>query len=337
VPCFASLAALGVAAQALAQNGEQFAAARFLLGIGSSVNWMGAVALCAVWYPPDRFSTRLSWIYAFGQTGTFLAATPLAVVSGNVGWRWAFAAMAVLTAVIGALFWICVRDAPTDHPAPKRSSRDFHDMLGGLVQVWRTPGLLPVLAMNAVATAMIATILGLWAGPYLADVYGLDATARGNVLLAMAIAHLLGSLAFGPLDRIFDTRKWVVVSGAAGTILVLIGLASISKPPFWLAVSLLVLLCFVTAYSVIIMAHGRSLFAPDMLGRGLTLINFAPIVGLVGLPIVTGAIIQAFPAQGMARPAIAYQCSFAVMALALAAGLLCYLKSKDIKPGRILR
>jgi MFS family permease len=337
VSCCAVLATIGVTAQALAHNGEQFAVARFLLGIGSSANLMGAVALCAVWYPPDRFSTRLSWIYALGQTGTFLATTPLAVVSSAVGWRWAFATMAVVTAGIGALFWICVRNSPSDDPASKSSSTGFREMLSGLVQVYRTPGLLPVLAINSFATGSMATVLGLWASPYLADVHGLDSTTRGNVLLAMAIAQLLGTLAFGPLDRIFYTRKWVVVFGAIGTILTLVGLACISRPPLWLAIGLLVLLCFITAYGVVIMAHGRSLFPADAVGRGITLINIFPVFGLAGLPIVTGAIIQSFPAQGAARPEIAYQYSFGVIALALTAGLLYYLKADDVKPEQSVR
>ena len=64
VSCFIVLATLGAAAQALSHNGEQFAAARFVLGVGCAANLMGAVALCAVWYPPGRFSSRLSRIYA---------------------------------------------------------------------------------------------------------------------------------------------------------------------------------------------------------------------------------------------------------------------------------
>jgi len=39
--------------------------------------------------------------------------------------------------------------------------------------VLATPGLLPVLALFAVAYAAFATVLVLWAGPYLHDVYDL--------------------------------------------------------------------------------------------------------------------------------------------------------------------
>ena len=204
-------------------------------------------------------------------------------------------------------------------------------MLEGLAQVCRTPGLMPVLAINAFALAGTATVLGLWGGPYLTEVHGLGPMATGNVLLAMAVAQLLGTLAYGPLDRIFGTKKGVVICGASATVFILVALAVIPSPPLWLAVGLLVLLCFVNAYGVVVMAHGRSLFPAHLLGRGITLLNICPVFGLAGLPIVTGVIIAAFPVQGTARPEIAYQCCFGVIALALAAGLFCYLKAENVK------
>ena len=334
VSCFVALATLGVVAQALAHDGEQFAAARFVLGMGCAANLMGAVALCAVWYPPDRFSARLSWIYALSQSGAFLATAPLAAAGNALGWRWAFAATAVVTALIGTLFWTWVRNSPPapSTAAPHAPPASMCDMLIGLLQVCRTPGLMPVLAINAFAMGGTATVLGLWGGPYLTDVHGLSPMATGNVLLAMAVAQLLGTLAYGPLDRMFGTRKWVVVWGAVATIVVLLALALISRPPLWLAIGLLVLLCFVNAYGVVVIAHGRSLFPAHALGRGITLMNICPVFGLAGLPIVTGIIIAAFPAHGTVHPEIAYRYCFGVIALALAAGLLYYLKADDAKP-----
>ena len=41
-----------------------------------------------------------------------------------------------------------------------------------------------------VAYATMATLLGLWAGPYLHDVHGLDAVGRGHVILAMSCAQV---------------------------------------------------------------------------------------------------------------------------------------------------
>ena len=72
--------------------------------------------------------------------------------------------------------------------------------------------------MHTFVYASAATVLTLWAGPYLADVHGLPPVARGHVILAMAAAQAAGTLVVGPLDLKLNTRKWIVVPGACCTI-----------------------------------------------------------------------------------------------------------------------
>lgn len=335
VTAFTVLAVAGAAWQGLVRSPNELVAARLLLGTGCAASFMGAVTLCALWFPGGRLATVLSRVFAFSQVGTFLAATPLALAEEAFGWRGAYVGVAALTAATGVLFYALVRE-PAGAPSQARQE-SFGDILRGLAAVWRTAGLLPVLAIHIFAYASMATVLGLWAGPYLAHVHGMDGPARGNVLLAMAAAQLVGILAFGPLDRRFDTRKWVIVPGALASVLLLGALAAVPGLPRAAAIALLVLFTGVTSYSVVIVAHGRSLFPDHLLGRGVTTVNVAQVVGLTLLPLVTGPIVGAFveagAAPGTAVPDIAYRCAFGAIALTLAAGLAVYLlKAKDAKP-----
>jgi MFS family permease len=164
-------------------------------------------------------------------------------------------------------------------------------------------------------------------------VHGMDGPARGNVLFAMAAAQLLGILAFGPLDRIFDTRKWIIVPGGLLSVGLLGAMALIPGLPVAAAVALLILFTGVTAYAVVIVAHGRSLFPDHLLGRGVTTVNIAQVVGLTMLPLITGPIVGAFPAPGAISPEIAYRAAFGAIALLLAAGVAVYaMKAKDARP-----
>jgi predicted MFS family arabinose efflux permease len=205
-------------------------------------------------------------------------------------------------------------------------------VLRGLGQVWRSPGLPRVLAIHTFAYASMITILGLWAGPYLHDVHGMAPVPRGNVLLAMGLAQVVGILAYGPLDRVFNTRKRVVMVGTAGSIALLVVLAALSRPPAWLAVLLLVAFCLVTAYGIVIVAHGRSLFPDELAGRGVTTVNLAQVAGSAGLPILTGALVGAFPAVDGVAPATAYRAVWICIAVALAAGLAVYAGARDAPP-----
>lgn len=322
----------GAVLHALADSGAMLVAARTVLGLGSAASFMSVVVLCSRWFPRERLSLTLSWVFSASQVGIFIATTPLAFATSAIGWRWSFVIAALLTAAIAVVFlWQVTDDPPGRAPAP-RSPETFGDILRGLRSVWRTPGLPKILAVHCFIYASMATVLGLWGGPYLRDVHGLDAVARGNVLLAMAAAQVVGILAFGPLDRVFNTRKWIVIAGGAGTVSVLSILALIPEMPLTAAVVLLVLLCAVTSYSLIVVAHGRSLFPDHLAGRGVTTVNIAQVSGSALLPIVTGLIIGAVSGDAEPRPEIAYRLAFAAIATCLAAGLLVYLTAADAKP-----
>jgi len=323
------LAVVAAALHGMVRTPGELVAVRLLLGIGCAGSFMGAVTLCALWYPGGRLATMLSRVFAFSQVGTFLAATPLALAEASIGWRWSFGAMAAITAATGLSFFFLIRDKPGT-AQPRESLRQ---VLRGLLEVWRTPGLPALLGVHTFAYASMATVLGLWAGPYLAHVHGMDGTTRGNVLFAMAAAQLLGILAFGPLDRIFDTRKWIIVPGGMLSVGLLGAMALIPGLPAAAAVALLILFTGVTAYAVVIVAHGRSLFPDHLLGRGVTTVNIAQVVGLTVLPLVTGPIVGAYPAPGAISPEIAYRAAFGAIALLLAAGVAVYaVMAKDARP-----
>jgi len=323
------LAVLAAALHGMVRSPAELVAARLLLGVGCAGSFMGAVTLCALWYPGGKLATMLSRVFAFSQIGTFLAATPLALAEASIGWRWTFGAMAAITAATGLCFFFLIRDKP----GTTRQPESMREVLRGLLEVWRTPGLMPLLGVHTFAYASMATVLGLWAGPYLAHVHGMDGPTRGNVLFAMAAAQLLGILAFGPLDRIFDTRKWIIVPGGLFSVGLLGAMALIPGLPAGAAVALLILFTGLTAYAVVIVAHGRSLFPDHLLGRGVTTVNIAQVVGLTMLPLATGPIVGAFPAPGAVSPEIAYRAAFGAIALLLAAGVAVYaVKAKDARP-----
>ena len=334
VALLCAAAVVGALLHATSHGATQTVLAHFLVGIGNAASFMATVYLCSRWFSGERLTGALSWVFALSQLGILFAATPLALASATLGWRWAFVVMGAASGLVGLLFWLLVRDDPPDRIVPPRRRETFFEVLRGLIAVWRTPGLAAVLAMHAFAYGSMAVVIGLWASPYLADVYGLDAVARGNVVLAMGIAQLVGILAIGPLDRLLNTRKWIVVPGATGSIAVLAALALGHDLPLWLAITLLIALCAITTYGIVIVAHGRSLFPDHLAGRGVTTVNLAQVFGLTVLPILTGWVIGQVSHGAMPAPELAYRSAFGSIGLCLSAGLLVYLFAKDAPPRR---
>ena len=332
VAVLAVLAVGGALMHAVVTTGQGLAAARFMAGLGHGGSFMATVFLISRWYPRARWSTALSWVFAASMIGIAAAGTPLAYASEQLGWRMAFVILAAIQAVIGVLFLVLVRDDPPGRTPPRHAPETLLGALAGFVTIMRLPGLRRVMALQFFAYAALATMLGLWAGPYLHDVHGLDPVARGNVLIAMALAQTVGVLVIGPLDRIFDTRKWVAVAGAVLTIAVLLALAATPRPPAMVAIALLVVLCAVSSYGIVVVSHGRTFYPEALAGRGATTFNLAQVLGCALVPIVTGFIPGFFPVTSSGYAAVAYQWIFAAIAASLAAGLSVYLFSRDVRP-----
>ena len=91
--------------------------------------------------------------------------------------------------------------------------------------------------------------------------------------------------------------------------------------------ALLTLLCLLSCYPVVVVAHGRSLFPDHLVGRGATTVNLAQTLGCAALPALTGRVVAAAPAASEAYPLV-----FGTLALALGLGLAGYLTGRDAPP-----
>ena len=300
VPLLMLAAVAGALVFASARSFLPCALGMALIGLGSSPIYMGAIYVFARTEPPARFATLASVLVGLGSLGNLLGTTPLAYASLAFGWRWTFVAISGLTALAAALFWSAIKDPPRATTlAGKDDATTFGaavpDMLLGIGRVLAIKGLLPILPVALVSYAIILVERGLWAGPFLYEVHGLDTAARGNALVAMAVMMAIGSILYGPMDRIFGSRKRVAVVGMAATALGFLGMAfipAVSTNPNVATLMLAGIGAAGMTYGVIL-AHARAFLPEELMGRGLTFIN-ALFIGGAGLlqPLSGNAIAQ---------------------------------------------
>jgi len=322
---------IGAMLHGLVDTGLGLALARFMVGIGCAGSFTAGVVLISRWFARQSWSMVLSWHFALGQLGLVLAGLPLAWATEAIGWRFSLVVMGVAAILVGYLFLVLVRDVPPGAPPGPSAPADPIGAWEGLRRVITMPGLVQVLCLFMVGYAALVTVQSLWAGPYLHDVFGLDAMDRGKVLLGMAVVQTLGVLVIGPMDRLLNTRKWVAAGSASLALTALVALAAV---PMTLqsAVFFLLLLSASSAYGGVLFAQIRSLFPDHLAGRSATVSNMAPMLGAALLPTLTGFIPPLFPSEGSGYAPAAYQCIFATLAVFLAIGLAIYLTAKDAKP-----
>jgi MFS family permease len=146
----------------------------------------------------------------------------------------------------------------------------------------------------------------------------------------MAFAMVVGSFAYGPLDTLFGTRKWVAFTGNTIGLAALIFLATQPLSEITTVTVLLVIIGLTGAGFGLLIAHGRAFIPAHLTGRGVTLLNFFAI-GTVGVvQFASGAVVTGSTIAG--EPAAAYTALFWFYGILLALALAIYLFSRDARP-----
>jgi MFS family permease len=300
----------GAALFASAGSPGEISAAMMLIGVGCSPVLMASYFIFARSYPPHLFATLAGATIGFGSLGNVAGSIPLAWLIEAVGWRQTLWGLAVVTLLVAAAILALVRD-PQRLPAAG----------GSMLSLLRMRVLWPILPLVAVNYTAAACLRGLWAGPYFRDVHGLGATGIGWATLAMGLAMIVGNFAYGPLDRVLGTRKWVAFGGnligAAGCL----AFAVAPAMPLPAAVTLMAIVGLFGSSYALMVAHVRAFVPPHLTGRGVTLANMFSIGG-VGL-------FQVISARLHVASGGDYRTLFLFFALPLLAGCLIYLLSRD--------
>ncbi len=313
-------AAGGAALFATAGSPAALIAAMALIGAGCGPVLISSLYIFARTFPPAMFATLGAGLIGVGSAGNLASAAPLAWVADALGWRGALWGLAALSLAVGAAMLVFIRD-PARAPAPPAGG-------GGFGAILRQPALWLLVPMIAINYAPAAGVRGLWAGPYLGEVFGRDAAGIGAVTLWMAVAMILGNFAYGPLDRLLGTRKWVVLGGnllAAACLLALAAWPARSVP---FAGAMLAGLGFFGASYAMVFAHAKAWFPPHLTGRGVSVVNLISIGGVALLQVATGRVYAAVAAEG-GPPEAPFRAIFLCVGLLAVAGCASYAFTRD--------
>jgi MFS family permease len=318
---------------ALGTTASGVIAGRALMGIGTGSFLIAPLAIYARWFAPSRFSTLAGIQVGVGTVGALLATAPLAVAAASFGWRETFMGVGAISVCVGLLVWLLVNDNPPGS-VPSHRRETLRESLTGVMEVIRTPSIFRVFLVQLTSYPSFLLVIGLWGGPYLTHIYGLDLTSRGEILFIPALAQAVGSFAWGPMDRIFGSHKRPVLIAMGVTTIVLLSIAGLGNPPLPVLIALLAVLGFTTGITPLLVSHGKSLIPPPLIGRGMTLLNMGTMGGGFLSQMLSGTVINLFPVMpGGAYPLDAYRLVFALQALFTLVAILFYLASRDPAEG----
>jgi len=296
-------------------------AGRVLIGVGTASVLMGSFKAYTAWFSPRQFATLAGLQVAIGNGGNLLATAPLAWMVDSVGWRNTFLLFAILTLLMSMAIFGVVRDTPGEKkPAREGASR----------AVFKKPAfwILSLLAFFWYGSYM--SVQGLWGGPYLMEVLGLDRTGAGWFLLLVAVGFIVGCPLAGYLsDRVIHSRKIVLLGGQGGLLLLL----SLFMGPFErLPAALCPFLFFAFGLCVstgpLLYAQVKELFPPESAASAMTGLNFFVVLGAALIQQIMGTILEG----GAPLSAEAFHRAFALPFSGLLIALILYLFCPNTRP-----
>jgi sugar phosphate permease len=301
-------------------------AGQILSGLGSSVAFVGGLAVIGRWFPRERFGSMASWLTAAGGIGPILSGTPFAALVEAIGWRDAWRVGGAALALTALTILAFVRDAPAGHPFHARAPERLRDTLKGFGPILATRQVWGIIALAFAAFAVQLAVRGLWGGPYLADVLGFDAIGRGNILLGMSVAGTLGAVAFGWLEANGIPRLALILYGTFTVIGTYGVFALLPSQGDTATVLLFTFVGLSGPYTILLLAHARALFPDHVTARAVTSVNVANFLGVSVMQIVPGWILGAFSTVNGHPPEAAYRTMFGALAAILAVALLVFLR-----------
>lgn len=296
---------------------------RALVGLGVSMLFVPTLKILAEWFLTREFATMTGILMAMGGIGSLSAATPLALLSGWLGWRLSFGFVGGLTLLLALMVWILVRDKPSEFgwssPTEAERKQTALPPIGlweGVRKVLSHPPFWPVAAWFFFDCGVFFSFGGLWGGPYLAHVYGLGRDKAGHVLSMMAVGMILGSpLLSYASDKWVKGRKPVLVICS----LALVGLTGVlafatTDIPLWGLYGIcLGLGVFSSAIVVIAFTTAKELFPVQIAGTSTGLVNLFPFAGGAVFQPVLGHILEKHGRVSGAFQPAGYQEAFLVL------------------------
>lgn len=257
----------------LAPSGEVAMLAQMGLGLACAPVFMGLLHYASEQLSEKQYMRVVSRSNAMGMIGALCATAPLGWFSQHFGWRPALAMSALC--MVGACYgvWRHVRD---DGHAQARQT-PMGAMLAQsakLLTMWPLWTLIPLCVAMAAGTAF----RNAWSGPYLADVFGLQAGTRGVALTLLSLSGFLTAFLLPVLVRRGTLKStiggWACLSMIGGIVLTLWPDTGVVT-----GVGMMALLSTIGMLHPLVMAQGRALIPAPTRGRGLGVLNTFVFLG----------------------------------------------------------
>jgi predicted MFS family arabinose efflux permease len=223
-----SLATLG---SAIAANYEQLMLARVFIGVGEAAYGSVGLAVVLAVFPVYRRASLTGTFLAGGSFGSVLGVALGGALAVQFGWRWTFAAMAIVGLVLVVLYRMLISDKKLDqHRVDEAADGEPVSTPGDrakLRTLFSTPSVIAAYVGSGLQL-FIAGSLFAWLPSYVGRAYGLAPDKAAGIaavaILLMGAGMIICGAVTDRLARTVAIRKWTTAIVYTTASLVFLGI-----------------------------------------------------------------------------------------------------------------
>jgi len=317
-------AAAGACIFARAETMVELVIGRALIGLGVSACLMGAFTAFVLWFRRERLPFINGMQMAAGGMGMLSATAPVERALQFTDWRGIFMALSIMTLAVVVIILLVV-------PERKGVSRPtgLTEQLRGIAEIYSSIHFWRIAPLSVMTQSTFLAIQGLWAGPWLRDVAGLDSLSVANVLFLSAVSMIAGVFIMGGIAERLGRRGIRTATVMLwGMIVFIMTQACIARGSTSLTVPLWILFGFFGPTGVLTYAILAQKFPPHLGGRANTCLNLFVFVATFIAQWGIGIVINRWPVGPDNRYAVeGYEVAFTVIIVFQIVALLWYVVS----------
>jgi MFS family permease len=268
------VASLGNLIFALSPTVPVLALGRGLIGFGVGGFYVSALKALAVSYNPKRYATLTGVLTSVGNIGGVAASSPLALLALALNWREAFLIVFAFMFFFVVVAWFATKDIEDKLFKGKRSIR------GDFGKIFSNRRLMKIVPIPFFVYGCFVSFQGLWAGPFLMDVYGMSKAAASLFFMFISIGFIVAFPLAGFLSDKINRKKPVLLSGIILSLLFWLVMAIFGGVlESYQLLALLVFLGVSYGFTCIFLTIPATLFPLEIAGSAIASLNIFNFVG----------------------------------------------------------
>jgi MFS family permease len=275
--------------------------ARFLIGVGSAVGFLGASKVISEWFPKEQYARMVGFTFTFGLLGAIYGGKPVSLLIASFGWQSIAMTLAIVAILIGILTYVFLRE-PNKTTEPHLQTGTQTVTFKDFQQLLRSPAIWLLALANLLMVGALEGFADVWGPNYLMAAYQFDKPKAAELTSLIFVGMLFGGPLLAFLARRFGSYLMLFVCGM-GIAAALLHVLFAQNSPYML-VTLFFIIGLFCCYQVLVFSVGCDFFSVGLWGVTVAFLNCANMSGGAFFHLVIGFVMDSFWAGGISATGV---------------------------------